>query len=208
MSTVTIHEEVPGVVTSATDFNTTLTSWNTATAAGAINEANLREEGIARKNVADFLVDSPLTSGGDPRRGTDWFVEASGGVAGGPYGAGVNVVVVNGTTIQIGPTDVLTDDIVRVYCTAYVRSASPDSQTLVALQRKIGAGAWATIPATQRPLSVSPACVGCAMERVYSVVHRANGTTGLVRWRLVIVDSPGADVYVDNAVLFVTVTGR
>ena len=200
MSRVDVHEEVPGQTADAALYNTTLDSWVAATDIDTINQDNVRDEGLTRRSFADNTVDST-------RVGTNWLVEEAAGTPGGPYGAGVNVVTVNGNTIGIGPFSPNASDIVKVYCSAFITSASPDSQTLVMLQRKVGGGGWANLTKTRRPLSNASAS-GCAMRRTYTVTHRASGDTGPLEYRLIIEDSPGADVYVQNAVLFATVEGR
>lgn len=201
MSTVTLHEEVVGQVATAANFNSTLASWNAATAAGSINDENLREQGIARKNVADQTVE-PLTTG------SAWFVEDDGGSP--AYAGPDDPVVVGGTAIEIGPYSPGADDIVRVYCTAFITGAAVvgGTLTIVALQRNINGAGWVTQAPTRRPLTVHPVLAPTVdLRRNYAVVHRQTGALTSVMWRLIIETSPGP-VTVENAVLFVTITGR
>ena len=57
MSTVTITPLTPGSTAASADYNATVTSWNTATANGAVNDNNIREEGIDRRTIADRAID-------------------------------------------------------------------------------------------------------------------------------------------------------
>lgn len=57
MSTVTITPLTPGSTAASADYNATVTSWNTATANGAVNDSNIREEGIDRRTIADRAID-------------------------------------------------------------------------------------------------------------------------------------------------------
>jgi len=54
MSTVSSTNEVPGDVTNAVSVNTKFA--NVATASGAINEENVRSEGVDRRNMAPYAV--------------------------------------------------------------------------------------------------------------------------------------------------------
>lgn len=52
MSRVVITDLVPGTEATSTDVNATISSWNTAGAAGAIGANNVRDEGIDRRSLS------------------------------------------------------------------------------------------------------------------------------------------------------------
>jgi hypothetical protein len=62
MSRVTQTELFEGDIATAADFNATLASWNAATAAGQINGANFREEGLDRRSFLRGAVSTDIAT--------------------------------------------------------------------------------------------------------------------------------------------------
>lgn len=103
MSRVTITDLVPGTEATSANVNATLTSWNTAAAAGAIGENNFREEGIDRRSLsaAAQAIQYPPAAFGN--------CFAEGDTSSGPLSAAAYDVINVGTDLKIGPmTDVST----------------------------------------------------------------------------------------------------
>lgn len=201
MSTVTIHEEVPGVATSAASFNSTLTSWNNGTAAGAIDQDNVLEEGLSRKNFANNTVEVNRVGAGffyeSPTPGGAFLPSAA-------YGAGVNAVAMNGGVdpVIIGPITVNTGDDLTIRCVAVVTSTTTvagGTHTKMALQwSHDGATGWSTVTHSRGYLSVD----NVAMRLQYSVAMPHTAGAGTFYYRLVVEDSPDGNVTIRNCVLF------
>jgi hypothetical protein len=99
MSRVVQRELFEGDVATAANFNSTLSSWNSAAGAGDIGADNFREEGLDVRSFAVGSVKKPFAA-------TDRFI---GGALGGGSFSTTSAVFVNvvmaATTAQIGPFD-------------------------------------------------------------------------------------------------------
>ena len=99
MSRVVQTELFEGAVADAATFNTTLTSWNAATAAGQISSDNVTEEGLDLRNFAVGSIKKIFA-------GTDRFVAgALDYFTAFNTSSAVFVPVVIGSTATVGPFD-------------------------------------------------------------------------------------------------------
>lgn len=191
MSTVAITELTPGTTASSSQMNANVSAWNAAGAAGVIDQANFREEGLDGRSVLDRIV--------EVSRGGSAPFESSTASPG--YGAGLNPVVMGGNPVRIGPLNILATDRVLIRCRAFITAPQVvgGPQTKMVLQNATNpAGPWTTVVTTRGRFNIT----GAAMRRVYHVTHKhADGANATWYYRLVVEDSPGSAVTVQNAVL-------
>lgn len=199
MSTITITKLNPGEVASATDHNANVSAWEAATDTDMINQDNVREEGIDANNIDDESVEAF----GD---GTGvWFFESDS--ASSALGAGANPVLMGGATpVLLTGLDIVAGEEVIIRCSAWCRSASPNSFSKMILYYSNDGATYNAVGTTRRPLS--GLVVGSAMHQTYTVTHRHAYGAGTFHYALYCEDSAGADIVVKNVVLWAQMLRR
>lgn len=210
MSKITLTDLPEGEVATAADYNANMTSWNTATAAGAVNDQNIREQGIDRRPIADRAID--LT-----RIGTNAFYEqfdstptliALGGVA--------TLVVINGVDAKIGPANVVSGDSLIIECSIYgycgtSAGGGTNGQTLFYLQRSSDNAAWSTVAESRQMFSTNAdMLVAFVIEGVvvfpwrgsYTVTVLHHGGAGATWYYRLMCETTVEDAYVEGAILY------
>lgn len=194
MSTVTITRMTPGETASSTDHNANVTAWTNALATGAINESNVREQGLDRFSIDNESIE--VTS----RAGASRFFESStaSGVIAAP-----GAVTMGGNPVQITGITVATGDDVTIRFSGWIRGAA-NTQGRLVIERNSGAG-WSAVTATRRPFQV-PAAV--ALKDSYTVTHRHTGGAGTWSYRLAVSTVAAGNFVIENAVLFAEVVSN
>jgi hypothetical protein len=190
MSRVTLTNLVPGETASSTDYNAILESWEDGTVAGSIDQYNVMEEGIDRRNISDRSI--------DVYRGAAYYTSSSASSA---MGAGPTTVgmMAGLDPVTIGPFAVSTGDDCVIRCSAFFKTSTTlATGTLFYLERNPDSGVWTTISATKRSFQTNVYTVsatGC--NQVYQVTHLHAGGAGTWYYRLRCVNPTGT-VQVQN----------
>jgi len=177
MSRVTVTELPPGDPATSTSINDTITSWNTALAAGAIGTNNVRLEGLDRR-----------TFGASTHAILGFYSQATAGNTGMVTAAAYTALA---TSADFTPT-AGGDIIVRgsTFCVGQDDYATTQTVVTVALQRSTDGGAtWATLPNTvcvRRCKTVNSARVTGNTYTFYK-----ESTPVRVRYRLAYIVTPG-----------------
>lgn len=193
MAEVTITRLVPGAVAAVADHNANVAEWNAKTAAGQIEESNVRQEGLDYPNVMDASVEAT------DRAGASRFYEsdtASGNIA------APGKVTMGGLDVQITGITVSSGDTVEVRFAGWITGVV-GAQVKLYLESNNGGG-WGGIPSTQRPFS---SAVGEVLVDNYCVTHK-HTATGTWSFRLAVSNVTAGSVNVRNAVLFAEVLAR
>ena len=149
MSRVVQRELFEGAVATAANFNSTLDSWNDATAAGEIGADNFREEGLDVRSFAPGSVKKTFA-------GTDYF--SGGALAAGSFSttSAVFVPVAVGspaTTAQIGPFDLSQSNRrLVVHASLFGRMVTPSEILYVEIASSTDGVTFISIPWTLRAL--------------------------------------------------------
>lgn len=167
MSRVTTTVIAEGAIGATADANSTLTSWNTASA--DLDASNVREEGLDRRNFASFAVTRTNAGLGYSNDGSE-----SGIAAGGAF-AQANI----GGLVQTGSIvfDSATERCV-VFCSVsvyIVASAGDQPQPQLELYYSINGGADVAIAETLGLYQAGSAQT--ALRKEYTVVHRLDEPT-------------------------------
>lgn len=168
MSTVAVTDLIPGEAATSADVNATMTSWNTATAAGAIDVENVRPEGIDRRSLSatNHVVDSELVGTNSPIE----RVTASGNVTN-TTGTAAVITYGDGTLATAEDITLTSGRKLVVHASLYVRGGTlPTSlaATLpavwVVLQKSTdGGAAWSTLSGTRRTFRLRDVRTGTGM---------------------------------------------
>lgn len=145
MSKITITPMRPGQTAASAVYNANVQSWNDATANGAINDENIREQGIDRRTIADRTIDA--------QRSMTSAFKFEGTAASGVIATGAATLVSMNAGTQdavVGPfTSVAGDKVlVRVSAEFYTGTAGAgsgrNSATRFYLQRSDNTGSFGT----------------------------------------------------------------
>lgn len=196
MSRITITDLPVGSTSSSTDYNATLTSWNSGTADHAVDDINIREEGIDRKNIVTGTIDSTSI-------GSSWFYESS--TASSAMGAGPTQVSMSGgaSLVYIGPAAVTGTHKLLVRCSAYFHTVDRGSQTKFYLRRSTDNATWTTVSVTTRYFQVDSVGLGGTIpcRQNVQITHLHAGGTGATWYYSLWCESAGNNATVDNVVL-------
>lgn len=151
MSTVAITDLEPGTQPTSTAVNATITSWNTATAAGAIGADNVRVEGVDRRTMSaaghvvateeigsNTIVSSALTSGA--------VTNTSGSYV---------VVTCGATNLETNDMTIASTSKVIIHASVFAsgdrKVGAPTGLIQLAIQRSSDGGAtWSTLTGTEQ----------------------------------------------------------
>ena len=202
MSRVVQKELFEGDVATAANFNSTLDSWNDATAAGEIGADNFREEGLDVRAFAPGAVKKTFT-------GTDYYSSGAGGGLGSPgftTNSAVFVVVNLAGNAQIGPFDLSqTNRRLVVHGSLLARMATAGEAIEVELASSTDGVTYSSIPQTFRAIR---ARVGntpldqAAVEHSFVIATRITGVGATTYVRIRARTTGGATGYITSISLF------
>lgn len=181
MSTVTVTDLPPGTAAGSADVNATLTSWNSATAAGQVGAANVALEGVDRRTMsADAHVVSTAESGSDT-------IVVSTGPSAAAASTGVYTVVTCGVAIQTNAMTIAVAHKVYIHASVLVRAAAvaagnPRLLVEVILQQSTDAGvSWTSLVGTRRRFRMRDFAVA---NQFTTVNHEIPGIIGSATWKI------------------------
>lgn len=193
MSNVSITKLNHAAVAMAYEHNANVDAWNSATDIDNINDDNVREEGIDASNIEDEAVEA--FGDGTGR----WLFKSS--TASTPLGAGANPVLMGGVTPALLTGLVIaTDEEVIIRCSAWCTTNAPSSNTKMILYYSPDGATYSAVGVTRRPMKTE--VPGGSMNQTYTVTHRHAHGAGTFHYLLYCEDSPGANVTVQNVVLW------
>lgn len=202
MSRVVQKELFEGDVATAANFNSTLDSWNDATAAGEIGADNFREEGLDVRSFATGAVKKTFT-------GTDYYSSGSTGGLGSPgftTTSAVFVVVNLAGNAQIGPFDLSqTNRRLVVHGSLLARMATAGEEIIVELASSTDGVTFVSIPWTLRRLRARVANTPldqAAVEHSFTIATRILGSGSTMYVRLRARTTGGATGYITSITLF------
>lgn len=195
MSTFTPVKFNAGTTAASADHNANVAAMNAASAAGQIEEPNIRQEGIDHHNIADNSVEAT------DRAGATRFFESS--TPSGAIAAPAKVTM-GGLDVEITAITVSSGDSCVVRCAAWIEGpAIPGTDVTLTLQVNDGSG-YVTVTSTQRRYSASAA----ANLEVDYCVTTLRTTAGTFSFRLYVSAVAVGTINVKDAVLFAEVIAR
>lgn len=193
MSNVLITKLNHAAVATAADHNANVAAWEAATNTDAINDDNVREEGIDANNIEDESVEA--FGDGTGR----WIFKSN--TPSTPLGAGVNPVLMGGVTpVLITGLVIAAGEEVIIRCSAWCTTNAPSSNTKMILYYSPDGATYNAVGVTRRPMKTE--APGCSMNQTYTVTHRHAFGPGTFHYVLYCEDSSGAPVTVQNVVLW------
>lgn len=154
MSRIEVTDLVPGESATSADVNSSLTSWNTGTAAGSIDETNVRMEGIDRRTMSAAEHVVYTTASGVNTR----VIGPSGGVNNnsGSYAEVPGPLTTSDLTFDVNAQ-------IIVHATLYMEGATNTTGTIVSLimqSSSNGGGAWSDMVGTRQRFSTGNTASG------------------------------------------------
>lgn len=227
MSTLTITDLPAGTAATSANVNATMTSWNTATAAGQIGAANVRPEGIDRRTMsatAHVVATTEIGTNDVNQISTvGAFTHSTGVYAVVPIGqaAAPYLGTLRTNTMTVAATSQVIVHASTYFVTSPEPTGTPSVLVTLALQRSADGGAtWATITGTERAYQMRESTISdrdAAGNRLPAIAQSctwalADNQTGSLTYRVVYKtanDSTagGSDVNFQEGSIFVEVIG-
>ena len=220
MSTVTVTDLIPGNAALSADVNATITSWNSATAAGQINALNMAMEGSDRRtfSASEHVIFTNEVGTNAPNQSA----VSSGAVH---NTSGSYIVVTCGGAMQTNDVTVDSGHRVIVHATVFVVCSRAATGTAnyqgvqLVIQRSTDAGvSWSDVTGTTRRVKMRdvgaiaaqvlcPAYIPGVRHSVTWTVHGVHTSNVPVRWRIAFQTDTADNFTFENAGIWLETLG-